>query len=402
MTLHRRAIHLRDGVGHPPMVASERPRSGTERPAPGPESAAVDSRRLQLSAMSLGHNGFMTPSPTGLIYTSEPMATRALGAEIRHDPTRLTALLESRLGLAAATLGTLVSVQCEGIGGLDVVLGYGDGDLLVGLEAKFDHEVTESQLAKEQAEVDHLVLVLPTVEDAPSFCPATVPVLSWAEVLDCFIDTRLTAEDIAVAPLQKVTVERMMRKQEMAELLPGWEVRFDRNSSGLPCITIESTPLADGRRLLGQIQVCGRRMPADRSAARLEYHLGIEVYCDDADLPPVNEESTTTHRPVTLVDPAPGWVAHVLLLKEQVLDGRLDELLVKQNAGAGNNEWGKRKMAVVRGHLNDTQWLATGYAGWALGIRSLACELESLPMLCRTAVAILKEWHAAELSAVVS
>lgn len=85
------------------------------------------------------------------IYRTEPMATRALGAEIRHDHERFVQLLER---VSGKQLGSFEKVECEvphkdvetewGTVRLDVQLTFDSG--LVGIEAKLDHELTERQV----------------------------------------------------------------------------------------------------------------------------------------------------------------------------------------------------------------------------------------------------------------
>jgi hypothetical protein len=62
--------------------------------------------------------------PMSPIYTTEPMATRALAAEIRHADDEITALLEQRFNLEQGTLNALIDVQCEAIEKIDVLLIY--------------------------------------------------------------------------------------------------------------------------------------------------------------------------------------------------------------------------------------------------------------------------------------
>ena len=80
------------------------------------------------------------------IYTTEPMATRALAAEIRHDHSQFVQMLEQRSG--TRPFGTLSDIRCETDKRLDVVMDFVDGGDThrVGIEAKFDHELTREQI----------------------------------------------------------------------------------------------------------------------------------------------------------------------------------------------------------------------------------------------------------------
>jgi len=117
-----------------------------------------------------------------VVYPTETMANRPFAAEIRHDPVAVTALLEEALDVSDAGLGEFVSVRCEGTGEIDRLLTFTDGDrsTIVGIESKFDHELTNDQVDKEHGG-GHLVVVLPEVTDAPE-CP-DLQVREWADAL---------------------------------------------------------------------------------------------------------------------------------------------------------------------------------------------------------------------------
>jgi hypothetical protein len=341
-----------------------------------------------------------------VVYTTETMANRALAAEIRHDSVPFTALLEETLDLRHGGLGEFVSVRCEGLGDIDLLLTFAVGDRLtiVGLESKFDHELTAEQVDKELRALEehgggHLVVVLPEVTDAPEF--PDLHVLAWADVLGSFRDSRITQADIDAMPLTKRRVERMLTHVDLGRHLddPEWQVYVRRNGNGNPSIEFHSPDLPSGREIRGQIQVAGRGMPADADDLRLEYSVGIEIRTatEHGDFP---DDGGAT---------APVWARHLATLRRAVLtDDRLVELTVsthpapRRSTDARNkapNAPRDNKMVVAQQHLDDERWLVKGYtdgAGWALGVKSTPHRLDELETLCVTTARILNEWLAVE------
>lgn len=330
------------------------------------------------------------------------MANRALAAEIRHDPAAITSLLEGTLGLGDAGLGDFVSVRLEGLGDIDLLLTFAAGErtTIVGIECKFDHELTPRQVEKELRALEehgggHLVVVLPESSDAPGF--PDLHVLTWADVLRSFKDSRLTQADIDAMPLTKRRVERLLTDINLRQHLtdPGWSVDVLRNGNGNPSIEFHSPELASGRHIRGQIQVAGRGMPADAEELRLEYSIGIEIRTGDAhaDFP---EDGGVT---------APVWASHLMTLRSAVLtDDRLAELTVSPHPAPLRSEQARlkspnaprdNKLIVAKKHLDDERWLVKGYTdgdGWALGVKSTPHRLDELGKLAATTARILNEW----------
>jgi hypothetical protein len=341
-----------------------------------------------------------------LVYTTETMANRALAAEIRHDPETLTTLLERTLGLSDGSLGEFVSVRCEGLGDIDLLLTFaaGDASTIVGMESKFDHELTAEQVDKERRALDehgggHLVVVLPEATDAPEF--PDLHVLAWSDVLGSFRDSRLTQADIDAMPLTKRRVERLLTDVDLGQQLadPDWTVHVRRNGNGNPSIEFHSPELASGREIRGQIQVAGRGMPADAEELRLEYSIGIEIRTDEGagDFP---DDGGAT---------APVWARHLATLRSTVLtDDRLAKLRVSPHPAPRRSDDARRKsrnaprdnkIVVAEKHLEDERWLVKGYTdgdGWALGVKSTPHRLDELRELTATTARILNEWLAAE------
>lgn len=328
---------------------------------------------------------------TSPIYTTEPMATRALAAEIRHADDEITALLEKRFNLEQGTLHTLIDVQCEAVEKIDVLLTYegNGGRKRIGLEAKFDHQITLEQLNREAGEVDFLALVVIESDDAVEHAHLIDGIVTWNEVIGCFADSRLTIVDVESMPLTKVRVERLLRPYSRPhERFPeGWDVSIERGGSGIPSILVESPPLPDGRQIRGQIQVTGRRMPSTLDETYFEYHIGIQVNDNDDDLPAAAE-----------VDDEPEWVPHLRTLERVLVDMGEESLrLSKYPASAGMSERSKNKLPLVEKFLGGKSWLAKGYAnGWALGIKSTKTPAGELSELCEVAANIFLAWHRAE------
>ena len=329
----------------------------------------------------------MTTHP---IFTSEPMATRALAAEIRHAPERFVARLAR---LTGAELPGHPAVRCEGKARLDVELRFAatgsTGERSVGIEAKFDHELTPAQVDKELRAVDYLVILVAAPEFAPEWVAGMerVSFMTWAEALECFADSRLTIADVESLSVGKSTIEAAFRALGLAERLPGWSVKVKRGGGGMPAIQIQSPELTSGRRLRGQIQTVGRGMPPAGQPVLLEYGIGISVAATEAEYP----DPTRPHA-------VPGWIEPLQVLRRDILDAQLDRLLVSTHpAGNGRSGLGRRKLPLAKLHLGDETWLAKGYTdGWALGIKSTACALDDVDELAAVTVHIFKRWYDVE------
>ncbi|WP_106817510.1 hypothetical protein [Janibacter massiliensis] len=326
------------------------------------------------------------------IFTSEPMATRALAAELRHNAEHATALLEESLKLATGELGVLTDVRCESKRRIDVLLVYAaDGkERRVGLEAKFDHQITAEQLEREAEVVDHLVLLVLAAEDAGVHADLVDCVITWEQLLATLPDSRLTLDDVRNMPSDKLTVERMFRAQGVAErLFPSdWFVEIRRNGAGMPSIIVQSPTLPDGRELRGQVQVIGRAMPKESELLRLEYHVGVQVIADDDDLPDARE-----------CESAPAWIKHLRVLEQLVTDdaGERFPRIARTAAGNGRGARGANKIPLVNKFLDGQTWLAKGYTdGWALGVKSTPTPAGELGSLCDEAAALFLAWFERE------
>lgn len=379
---------MTDQTDSAPSLEGSVPRGAVRIPGV-PEALHLDP---EAQAASVEH-----PRGRSLVYTSEPMATRALGAELRHYSPAFIALVEERLDLEPGALGAVVGVQCEAKARMDVLLTLAGATapaavpsepLLLGVEAKFDHALTAEQLDAEQAVAPYLVLLVVDEQDAVDHLAPGRCVVTWAEAISCFPGSRLTIEDISSIPVTKMRVERLMRAEAKGLIGFGddWSVEVLRGGSGMPSITMRSPELPDGRQLRGQIQVCGRGMPERFEDLTFEYHVGIGVDYSDSDFPD----------PLTATE-APGWVEHLRTLESVIggEDGQLTLRISGRRAANGGGDLGARKLALVEKFLDDKAWLAKGYTDWALGVKSTPTPAAQLRDLCWTAQWIFTKWWAA-------
>ncbi|OAN38857.1 hypothetical protein [Microbacterium sp. H83] len=320
------------------------------------------------------------------------MVTRALAAEIRHHPTALQDFLE---GLSdKRPFGLLQRVRCEATARVDVLLEFEQADgtpLSVGLEAKFDHELTRAQIRKEADAVQQLFVVVRDTDGVPHWLAEdfpTVPVISWHDLLKRFPDSRITTDDLDSIRTPKAAVEAHFTrlKPHLDQRLDGWAIDPRRNGSGNPSIVFGSPPLPDGRTLRGQIQVTGRGMPKHAEDLRLESHMGISV---------VEDESN--YFDPKLSPDVPAWIESLRTLQREVLDGHEDRLLISRRApGVSSRDLGQWKKPLAITHLEEDAHLAKGYVDWAIGPKTAPVPLERLDELAAITVEVFERWHAAE------
>jgi hypothetical protein len=323
------------------------------------------------------------------IYTSEPMATRALAAEIRHAPDKLVRLLAERIGVA--DLSGFSSVSCEASEKVDLELRFENVHCqVIGIEAKFDNELTRNQVDRQLAVVDQLVIMLTSTESAPAWIEEIerVSVITWEEALKCFSEPRLTVNDISSMPVLKSGAEILFRAQIFSDFADDWFVEVRRGGSGMPSIIIESPLLPSGRTLRGQIQVAGRGMPRHGAPVMVEYSIGVSV------------PATVDEYPDPMLPHAmPGWIEPLRALHREVLEGHERRFGVStRKPGNGTSELGRRKVPLVEEYLAGKTWLAKGYTdGWALGIKSLKVPLDDIDALTSTTIEIFNRWYAVEV-----
>lgn len=323
------------------------------------------------------------------IYTTEPMVTRALGAEIRHDPQRFVELLRRLTGLEG--VNGIPVVRCEGAELIDVELTFGPSGapLTVGIEAKLDHALTKAQVDRQLEQLAHVVVLVPADEDVPDWVHehSRLSGMTWAEALSCFTGSRLTVEDIASIPLQKRQIERRFQQLPLVRQPPlGWFVSIERNGAGLPAVLVTSPKLPDGRELRAQLQVVGRGMSKEAGTVRFEYFLGISIGEEEAEFPDPD-----------VVDTPPKWIASLTCLRDEVIGNQGETLLIDQsNPRAGKSIYGPRKIGLIKRFAPESIWLAKGYRDWALGAKSKKVDLGRLDDVSSTLSKLALDWFAAE------
>ena len=193
------------------------------------------------------------------LFTNETHATRALAAEIRHDPTAARRFFESLLGVGLEPL-TEVDVQERAHAHVDVRAKFGETN--VGIEGKIAHILSAVQQEAELATVDFLVFVVDDRKDAPEELPDRVFAVTWAEILAAFADTRLRLSDIS-----RMAQGKNLRTRRKFEAAVGSTTREPRLAvldetqtiTGFPSILIDSfeRPSLGGAKLRAQIQSVG-------------------------------------------------------------------------------------------------------------------------------------------------
>ncbi len=324
------------------------------------------------------------------IYTTEPMVTRALAAEIRHAPETFVRLLAKRSG-ATEIKGT-PAVRCEGVELTDVELTFpaGANSFVVGIEAKLDHALTQGQIVRQLAALDHVIVLLPSELDVPEWVSTTerLSVLTWGEALGCFGGSRLTLADISSIPLQKRQVERVLQGIPLVTRpLDSWFTAVERNGAGMPAVLMTSPELPNGREIRAQVQVVGRRLAADVSKTRIEYFLGISVKDNEADFPDSS-----------VVDHEPGWITSLKTLRDVLASDGGDTFRIDQRRpGAGKSLNGKRKLALINRHAPESTWIAKGYRDWALGVKSQKVALNQAAEISSLLGELASRWFVKEL-----
>ena len=323
------------------------------------------------------------------IYTSEPMVTRALAAEMRHDPKRFVELLHQRTGLSG--IRGIPQMRCEGVELIDIELTFATSGepLIVGIEAKFDHALTREQIDRQLSRLAHVVVLLPDEGDTPQWVLEhdRLSSMTWTEALACFSESRLSAEDVGSIPLQKRRIERRLERLPLVLAPPqGWFVQVARNGAGLPAILMTSPRLPDGSELRAQLQVVGRSMPQDLEGVRFEYFLGVAI-----------EDEETAFPDPEKVEAAPAWIVSLRNLRDKVLVNDLDSLLIDTSRpGAGRSLYGKRKLQLITKHAPDSTWIAKGYRDWALGVKSRKVSVDRLEDLASLLEELATRWFEAE------
>ncbi|BDV31257.1 PD-(D/E)XK nuclease family protein [Microbacterium terricola] len=333
-----------------------------------------------------------------LIFTTEPLATRALAAEIRHDQALLVEKLAAHVG--EDRLGRFADVRAEyGDQKIDIALIFSGPEFVLGIEAKFDHALTEDQVDRELTVADHLVVLLLEREHATEWLPhkERVSLMTWEEVLECFPQSRLTLTEVRAARSGKSAVEARLRQLiEPAQQRLGsdWTIDSRRGGSGMPALNFHSPMIGDAQ-LRAVLQVAQRAMPAAGDPVPLRFSVGVSVIADSTSYP--RDASAT-----------PPWVDAVRRLRDDVIGDRVEDLHLSRrrpssahvNSETVNGRAHARKLAIVSHHFADSErWLTTGYIDWIVGPASQRMPLERVELLTDALVEILDRWYRVELAA---
>ena len=337
---------------------------------------------------------------TSLIFTTEPLATRALAAEIRHNHAHFVEALAAHVG--EDRLGRFADVRAEyGEQKIDIAVVFTEPGFVVGIEAKFDHTLTEDQVDRELTVADHLVVLLLEREHAPEWLRyrERTSLMTWEEALECFPQSRLTLAEVRAARSGKSAVEARLRQLiEPAQLRlgPDWAIDSRRGGSGMPAVNFYSPMLGDAQ-LRAVLQVAQRAMPPAGDPVPLRFSVGVSVKADSTSYPR---------------DPAatPPWVDAVRRLQKDVIGDRVDELHLSRRRPSSahvssktiNGRAHARKLAIVDHHFEDKdRWLTTGYIDWIVGPASQRMPLEHVGRLADALIEILDRWYRAEAEALL-
>lgn len=322
--------------------------------------------------------------PLGAIYTSETQLTRALAGEIRHAPRAVEQYFSKLLG---HDLGELVDVGCEKDQRVDVMLSFATSvaETRVAIEAKVDHLLSDDQIERESQVAEYLVLLLLDAEDAGVFRDQVDGVITWAEIIGIFEDSRLLLSDVESIPAQKVQVERRLRcTLANLEIPAGWNLYIERGGASMPGITIVSPIHPNGSQLCGQIQVTGRSMPKLLDEVELEFYAGTRV-CETEECFPKPESNIV-----------PQWVSNARVLYESVLEKDPTKFNLKTRApGTSRRPLGSRRKQLTKKYLPDQQWLAQGYIEWSLGVRAYPRPISEIDELAAETMKLFTSWFAA-------
>lgn len=322
--------------------------------------------------------------PLGAIYTSETQLTRALAGEIRHDPRAVERYFSKLLG---HDLGELADVGCEKDQRVDVMLTFATSvaETRVAIEAKLDHVLSDDQLERESQVAEYLVLLLLEDGDAGVYRDQVDAVITWAEIIGVFEESRLLLSDVESIPAQKVQVERRLRRiLANLEIPAGWNLSVGRGGAAMPGITIVSPIHPNGSQLCGQIQVTGRSMPKLLDEVELEFYAGTRVFEIEECFP----------KPELNI--VPQWVRNARVLYESVLEKDPAKFNLKtRKPGTSRRPLGSRRKQLTKKYLPDQQWFAQGYIDWSLGVRAYPSPISEIDELAAEAMTLFTCWFAA-------
>lgn len=338
------------------------------------------------------------------IYTSEPMATRALAAEIRNDWGRFLKLLSDSIPALRRPLTELKGISCETHDRTDIWLaastenaGSDDLPVTVAIEAKFDHLPSDAQLEKEGKHANYVVLLV--LDEADAACVTRQNgVMLWRDVISCFDNPRITQDEIDSIPSTKSTARRYLvgLQTEIERFMPesDWQFSVGNGGSGFPGLSFNSDSIIKNRddtprQIRGHIAVKNRGLRDSLETHDYEVFLGVEVPFDEANFP----------NPKT--GKCPGWIPALRMLDEQVLRKPANKDMVNflgLTRHSGQSLPGKlkeNKIPLLETYYPGHKYLGQGYTdGWALGVRSHKLKYAEIPKAASYMANLAAQWRA--------
>ena len=287
------------------------------------------------------------------IFTTEPLAMRALAAELRFHADVAESVFSE---LVQADLGRLQSVRCEDgrRGNLDVVLIFANGE--VGVEGKIGHAVTSEQLHRENATVDYLVVLVKDAADVGSGHGIEgLVITTWKDMLSHFPASRITLADIDAVNDATRIARRSLNGLVVPPLPADWgEVERSSTGSGYPSLVFRSPELPGGRNIVVQVEADRGSMPE-----RFLANVGISVF--PADFAEEGDSSTM---------PEPAWITYVRALGTALEKGAAGtSAAISRNAGRGTSGNAAVKIQQAKKFGLPLHY-ATGYTDSYVGVRT--------------------------------
>ncbi|GAA1380700.1 hypothetical protein [Luteococcus sanguinis] len=303
-----------------------------------------------------------TPFELGQIFTTEPLATRALAAELRYHPKRAQDLAER---VVSRPVGNLCEVRVERDQDekADVLLRFEQST--IGIEAKFDHAITHSQIIRLVGKVDHLILLVVDQEDAAEFSARTdVTVMTWRTLLGGLPDSRITIADVAAMDDRKRRARRALAAVNIASLMPNdeWDPPHpdQASGSGMPSFYF-GAPLTQSRWIT--VQVASDRK---QGSNLFVINVGVNVREHDFDAAQLAAERE------------PEWISLVRVFCAELERAALGAgLQVSTTAGRGGSDRSNMKVALAK-HWKLPGHYAVGYTDSYVGLKLNLVEPEAL------------------------
>lgn len=304
----------------------------------------------------------------GHIFTTEPLATRAVAAELRHDPDITRALFEEVLSTDLPRL-THVNAESSQHENLDIVLFF--DQIVIGIEGKIGHFVSEEQISREISTTDHLVMLVKEEDDVPSeFQERVSAVITWERLISEFPDSRITIDDINSVNDNTRIARRILSALSVNTLPASWD-SSQSTENGFPALKFRSSNLisAPDRAIIVQLA---------KSRGDDTYNLSMGITVSDRDFRNVTDRD---------------WVAPVNSFGkflERRLNGTDFQLSRTPGQGVRGKPSGMKLMQAKEAYL--PLRYAQGYANSHIGPRISKIEPSRLQEALDTALPIIVEY----------